>query len=245
MRNPELDTPWQHPDSKIWIPTTGDQNGDDHVRTGIGAGSEAFDTHVIRVIQQFARPDTCLVDGGANYGQMSTILSKDFAHVHSIEASPYIAWYLKKTAAEFPNITVHEAALWHTSGEVIKMFEPDGSPDGRFFSGMGIAGPHETRGHLPAVNVTSMTIDDIDFQQPVSVIKLDIQGPELMALRGAVQTIARYRPMIIWEYEQPYEAIFGFTHADCTAFFESIDYELRTDVTNNSNHDFCYTPKAI
>lgn len=244
MRNPELDTPWQHPDSKIWIPTTGDQNGDDHVRTGIGAGSEAFDTHVIRVIQQFARPDTCLVDGGANYGQMSTILSKDFAHVHSIEASPYIAWYLKKTAAEFLNITVHEAALWHTSGEVIKMFEPDGSPDGRFFSGMGIAGPHETRGHLPAVNVTSMTIDDIDFQQPVSVIKLDIQGPELMALRGAVQTIARYRPMIIWEYEQPYEAIFGFTHADCTAFFESINYELRTDVINN-NHDFCYTPKAI
>jgi FkbM family methyltransferase len=242
VRNPELDTPWQNPDNKIWVPTTGDQNGDDHVRTQIQHGV-VFDEHVIRVIKHFAKPDTCLVDGGANYGQMSTMLSTEFAHVHSIEASPYVSWFLKKTAAEFPNITVHEAALWHTSGERIKMFEPDGSADGRFFSGMGIAGPHETRGHLPTVNVTSMTIDDIDFQQPVSVIKLDIQGPELMALRGAVQTIARYRPMIIWEYEQPYEAIFGFTHADCAAFFESIDYELRIDIINN-NHDFCYTPKA-
>ena len=243
MRNPELDKPWQHPTSKIWIPATGDHNGNDHVRTGIEQGSEAFDTHVIRVCQHFARPDTCLVDGGANYGQMSTIMSKDFAHVHSIEASPYVSWFLKKTAAEFPNITVHEAALWHSSGQRIKMFEPDGSRDGKFFSGMGIAGPHETRNHLPTVNVTSMTIDDIDFQQPVSVIKLDIQGPELMALRGAVRTIEKYRPMIIWEYEQPYEAIFGFTHADCVAFFESIDYELRIDIINNT-HDFCYTSKA-
>ena len=54
-----------------------------------------------------------------------------------------------------------------------------------------------------AVRVPVRTIDDIWREHgcpPVSVIKMDIEGGEAMALEGAIDTLARDKPILILEW---------------------------------------------
>ena len=55
-------------------------------------------------------------------------------------------------------------------------------------------------------------------------IKIDIEGGELPALRGAEQCIRRYRPAVMVEINQGTYASAGYKPADVYAFFRSLDY---------------------
>lgn len=47
----------------------------------------------------------------------------------------------------------------------------------------------------------TLKIDGLKFERPVSFIKIDVQGGDLFALQGGVETINRFRMSAIFEYE--------------------------------------------
>ena len=70
------------------------------------------------------------------------------------------------------------------------------------------------------------TIDSIVNHRKVSVIKLDIQGSELHALKGGMVTIRESKPIIIFEFEHALSKALGFTFKDYLYFIESIHYKI-------------------
>lgn len=60
----------------------------------------------------------------------------------------------------------------------------------------------------------------------VDMIKLDIEGGELAALRGARATIETHRPIIVAEIEAKRTHPWGHTPADVFAFLSSLGYDL-------------------
>lgn len=60
----------------------------------------------------------------------------------------------------------------------------------------------------------------------VSLIKVDAQGCDLNALRGLRQTIARCRPIIVFEYEESPSAWNGCTWEDYLDFFAGLHYDV-------------------
>ena len=78
-------------------------------------------------------------------------------------------------------------------------------------------------------------VDDTDFKLPVSFIKVDVQGGDLLALKGARKTIEKYRMPIIFEYEWVFEQELNLCFQDYVDFVSSINYKFDR-VINGQNY---------
>lgn len=58
------------------------------------------------------------------------------------------------------------------------------------------------------------------------LIKLDIEGAELMMLRGAERFIGRHRPLIFGEFDAYWLGTFGASFADVATWARRLDYEI-------------------
>ena len=65
--------------------------------------------------------------------------------------------------------------------------------------------------------VATTTLDGtIPGDQPIAFIKMDIEGGEFHALKGAVKTIKRWQPVIVFEAGNKSTGQYGVTRANCT-----------------------------
>lgn len=83
---------------------------------------------------------------------------------------------------------------------------------------------------MERIEVPVKTIDRVLFErQPerLDLIKIDVEGHEMPALAGARETIARYRPRVIFEYTAAYWVNAGASFNNARAYFDSQRYELR------------------
>ncbi len=86
---------------------------------------------------------------------------------------------------------------------------------------------------VDVIEVDTVTIDSLlmpDLRQVPGrwrFCKLDLEGGELAALRGARRTLAAFRPLIVFENDQELSAAsYGYSKEDWFGFFESIGYEV-------------------
>lgn len=212
-----------------WLP---DGVETDIVIQAMRAG-RVFEPEVVETVARYSRPGSVILDVGSNFGQMAVLFSRitgPEGTVHAFEADPFTFELLQKNIAENScahNIIAHPGAIWHESGLSLIYPEPDFSRFGSFGS-FGID-PRASEGR----RVESLTIDSLDIQGDVSVIKVDVQGSDLNALRGAVQTIERCKPAIIFEYEVTLQEQFGTCLADYEALIADIGYRIEQRFAHN------------
>jgi FkbM family methyltransferase len=126
------------------------------------------------------------------------------------------------------NIVLFFNAVYDTKGETKFYPEPDFTRFGAYGS-YGID-PLATSGRT----VETITIDSMNISTPISFMKVDIQGSDLFAMRGARNTIERNRMPILFEYEEQFQKEFGTTFDDYLQFIKSIDYRI-ADVISGIN----------
>lgn len=143
-----------------------------------------------------------VVQAGGNLGVFPKALAQVFQTVYTFEPAPDLFALLVQNAPE-PNIVKCQAALGEGPGLVgLSRIRRDGKPD-----------PHEGITHVSGPG-TLPTLRIDDFGLPVcDLIYLDVEGYELFALRGAVATIARCRPVIAVELNRGIEFL-GYTRDD-------------------------------
>lgn len=131
---------------------------------------------------------TCAVQAGANLGVWPARLAQSFAAVYTFE--PAADLFVTMTAnAPAPNILRYQAALGYDRGLVgVSRVRRDNKPNA-----------HEGITHVVAGGVIpTLRLDD--FALPVvDLISLDVEGYETFALKGAADTIARCRPVLVVE----------------------------------------------
>jgi FkbM family methyltransferase len=231
-----------------WLPdnSIGPRVSTDPVLNTIRSGS-LFDEYVVRNSLPFITPGSTVIDVGANYGQMCIQWSKAVGpsgHVHAFECSTFVSHFLKKTMAlndTTRNVKVHTEAVWHTAGIPLKMLQPntDGTP-GHYYSGAGIRGEDERDSRTESFHeVISTTLDSIEYETKVSLIKVDAQGSDFYVLKGAEKTLIEHKPLIVFEYENMYDNIFGVSLAELDDWLRSLGFVHRSDIFNNG-HDFFY-----
>lgn len=72
----------------------------------------------------------------------------------------------------------------------------------------------------------TLRIDELHLEK-CHLIKVDVEGWELYALRGAEQTIRRYRPLLIVEHYPERIVASGYTETDLTDYIKSLGYTMR------------------
>ncbi len=129
----------------------------------------------------------CL-DVGANIGYMSMAMASK-CNVVAFEPQPELFRILEENCGS--NVVCHNVAVGNTSG---RAFMPRVRYNERNnFGGLGLV-----KEGFGTIEVPLVTIDSYEFQG-VGLIKLDVEGFELQALQGAVNTIARCKPVLYVE----------------------------------------------
>lgn len=166
----------------------------------------------VRLLEQFIRPGDTVVDGGANVGMHSLAFARACGmagRVVAVEASPDIVPLLRRTleANRLDNVSVVAAALGAAQGH---------ASFGRLVG----CGPQnvgmlrivgEDVDEAERVQVPVTTLDSLDLDA-VRLIKLDVEGQELAALRGAADLIKAHHPLIVVEVLSLESAVPVFDH---------------------------------
>lgn len=160
---------------------------------------------VLRVLARSLPPDGVLVDGGAHIGLVAVAAATRVpaGHVHAIEPVPSSAALLERNAraAGLGNLTVHRLALGGASGAGAMRVESG------FSAGAALAPPSAAVGGAGALaEVPVLTLDDWSERvglRRMDVLKLDVEGQEVAALRAGARTLRRLRPAILAECNPP------------------------------------------
>ncbi len=168
-----------------------------------------------RLICREVRPDSVFWDVGANVGFYSLLASElvGSGKVFAFEPVPRNLYYLREHLAlnHVTNVEVLAMAVSDRNGTSPFEVEKTGSM-GRL-SGEG------------SITVSTATLDSLVEEGkvlPPDYVKMDIEGAELLALRGASDTFQRFRPVL-------FLATHGKqTENKCCQLLESWGYEWRS-----------------
>lgn len=174
----------------------------------------------LRLLPCLVRPGDAMIDCGANqglYALYGASIVGPAGRVVAIEPQPYAVAALRKSIAAngFAQLTAIEAAVSDQSG--VASFGVGEEPvSASLFKNA----PAES-----SLMVRTVTVDEIVESQSlerVSFIKLDVEGAELQAIRGATRTLTRDHPTIVFE-------AFDITSEDALAVWrllETLGYEF-------------------
>ena len=196
----------------------------DHVISIMKRG-KYFDENIINVAKKYIKPGTSVLDLGAHLGQMSILFSKlvgPEGKIYSFDADDYIYEILKKNIAanHCTNIQHFFGAVYNENDKMLYFPKPDVSKFGAYGS-YGLQ-PNTDKGR----EVKSITIDRLNIAGPISFMKIDVQGSDLFALEGAVETIKKNKMPIIFEFEQQFQNDFNTTFQDYIDFVNKINYKF-------------------
>lgn len=184
------------------------------------------------------RPGETAIDIGANYGLYAYHLSRVVGpngRVYSFEPIPFTARtfrHIQRALGFSGNVELVAKGCGEKAGEV--SFTVPVMSTGAISAGLVHMGRNDERpGKEKHVNYDTrqvtcevVTIDDyLVGAENVSLVKCDIEGADLYAMRGAKRTLERHKPTVIIEITPWYLEGFGLEVNDVTGFFDELGYE--------------------
>lgn len=154
-----------------------------------------YDRETSEVMRRVLGRDSCCIDIGAHEGSiLRQMIEIAPAGTHfAFEPLPHLAARLREA---FPGVRVHETALSDHAGTAGFVYV-ENAPG---YSGLQQRVYDRPDPVLKQITVKVSQLDDVILDpQPVSFLKLDIEGGEYNALLGAVRTVQRCRPVIVFE----------------------------------------------
>ena len=151
------------------------------------------------MLSRLLRAGDVFVDGGANIGLFSllgaSIVGRS-GRVLACEPGPRTMKQLSENVShnDFPSLECHEVALSDESGKADFVVFRHGS-------GFSSFAPERGDGELVEVAVTTLDRLTSSHGDRVVLVKLDVEGAEIKAIRGARELIARAAPMFLIEVE--------------------------------------------
>ena len=161
--------------------------------------NQRYDRQTKRIIQRVCRSGSNCIDIGAHKGEvLDTILKYAPQGTHyAFEPIPDLFTALKTKYSNRPNCRIYDVALSNQKGT---------SSFNYVISNPSYSGLKKRRYDRANEQDTQITVqtDLLDNILPsgitVNLMKIDVEGGELLVLEGAVNTIKRSKPVIIFEH---------------------------------------------
>lgn len=211
-----------------------------------------WDEHIVELARRSAPAGSVAIDAGAHFGTVSCALATHFRQVHAFEANQDNVRYLQANAAlrPFGRIVVHHTGLYSRAAQIslagrdlqeVKLgpavdersaFLEASNSGGLMFvaEGSGVNA-------ISAVTLDSFALEDVGF------LKVDCQGADGEVLLGAMDTIGRCRPVVVFEWEEHLARAHSRTLAQTRQSLEELGYRLQILRDHNGKQvDFVAMP---
>lgn len=186
--------------------------------------NQHYDRLTKKVIRAVCRPDSHCVDVGCHKGEILDLMleAAPKGKHWGFEPIPVLFEALKEKYAGTP-CTISAIALSNVAGEAQFNYVTS-NPS---YSGLlrrSYDRPYEEDTNI---RVQTARMDDVlpnDFK--VHLIKIDVEGAEMLVLEGARITIQHSQPIIIFEHGVGASDVYGTRPEDVFRFFQSLSYGI-------------------
>lgn len=192
---------------------------------------------LVRFLRRYLKSEMTLVDVGANIGEITLFAAKKLTagRVLAFEPNPDVFSELSLNVAlnQFTAVELFNLALYNQEGRV-PLYAEDDRPFGT--RNTGVTSVFFAGSEHQLATVPLRKFDEIAREAMLTrldVMKIDVEGAEWMVLRGAEDSIRRFRPVIIVEISASTFARAGYTPCDLFDYFDSLAYDIR-DLENGS-----------
>lgn len=153
-----------------------------------------------------------MIQAGGNCGLLLSTFIEHFNYVYTFEPDP-INFYCLSQNVTADNVFKMQACLGETNGTT-KVQHLERSPGCHDIGGVHVAG----EGYLPLLSIDSLNLPGCDL------IQLDVEGFELKAIKGAVNTITKYKPVLCVEFCENWLHRYGDNSEMVVEFIQSLGY---------------------
>jgi FkbM family methyltransferase len=159
------------------------------------------------------------VDIGANIGNHSIYFSKYFEKVFSFEPNPLVYKVLELNTQKLPNIHVYNLGLGSESGTAKVVIENKQNMMGGKLN----TAIEDISDESELVDI--IRLDDITEvnEHKIGLIKIDVEGMEEEVLKGALETIGKHKPIILFEQ---HKKDFDNDESPVIRLIRSMSYEI-------------------
>lgn len=184
-----------------------------------------FEEKETEYVKKVIKPGQVCFDIGGSFGWYTILLSKlvgENGQVYVFEPVPenYDALLKNIEINLCKNVLPNKLAIGEKNGKR-ELFIPD----------VGVSGSFALHNYDKRFDVVNSDITSIDYYceknkvSKINFIKADIEGAELLMLKGCVNTIKRFAPIFFLEVQEKSTNLFGYKPKEIFDFLFSLGYE--------------------
>lgn len=188
--------------------------------------NQRYDHYTSLILQRVLHSHSCVVDVGAYRGEFLDevlALAPQGNHI-AVEPLPFLAKRLREKYRDRP-VRVYECALAETPGQSSFCYVPEAPA----YSGLK---PREYPRRVKAHQTLNVSVQTLDSLLPAGycpdLVKIDVEGAEWPAMRGASDTLSRCRPLLLFECGLGASERYGTHPEDLARWLEERGYRLYT-----------------
>ncbi|RTQ49317.1 FkbM family methyltransferase [Hymenobacter gummosus] len=182
--------------------------------------NQQYDEQSLAVIKRVCRPDSTCIDIGCHKGEVLDLMlaAAPQGRHFGFEPLPDLYAELKRRYHDAGRAVISNVALSNSKGTATFNYVISNPA----YSGLQKRNYDKPDEQDTTIEVQTDLMDHvIPDTQRVDLIKIDVEGAELQVLQGAVETLRRTRPVIIFEH--------GLGAADCYGTRPEQVYDLLTE----------------
>lgn len=188
-----------------------------------------YEETTVRWFCRTLKPGMTVLDIGAHVGQYSLIAASHVGttgRVHSFEPNPASFARLSANVAlnSFQNVTTHALAVSDCPGEAT-LYVPQHDNLGEASLQPCMPGMVEQRIRCVTLDEWAQTAD-LGDEARIDLIKIDVQGLEGKVLRGGRETLRRFKPLIVCEFEERWLQGVGSSSVELKKMLSEMGYRV-------------------
>lgn len=172
--------------------------------------NQRYDRQTRRVIRKVCKPGSTCLDVGCHKGEIMDLFlqyAPQGTH-YGFEPIPGLYEGLLKKYTGFTNCRILDIALSDKKGTSSFNYVVS-NPS---YSGLLKRNYDHSNEQDTLITVRTERLDDfLPPDAPVDLVKIDVEGGEILVLRGAIQTLTRCKPVVIFEHGLGASELYGAT----------------------------------
>ena len=178
-------------------------NNDESIPRTIELNNGYYEAEISQLLKQIIHEDWICIDVGANIGAITLMMASlaNKGEVHCFEPVPQNYKFLEQNihSNNIKNTTLNNLGLF-SKEKTLTFHYVEEFAGGAYYSPLGVSDIRETLVNVECLTLDKYIHDHSDIIPRVNLIKIDVEGAEEDVLVGAYNTIKKYSPDLIIEF---------------------------------------------